>query len=76
MAGIRQVGEREGIAQGAEEEEEAAGGDAPDLGVVPPQEETSNGKDGQQANDRLRRVEPVGGGNADEPGGAEGDEGH
>jgi hypothetical protein len=44
VARIVHVGKGQGVARRAEEEEEAAGGDTPYLGIVPPQDETSQGE--------------------------------
>jgi hypothetical protein len=75
VAAMRQVREGEGIACRTQEEEEAAGGDPAYSGVIPPQEESGE-QDGQQADDGQWGTEVMGGGDANEPGSAEGDKGH
>jgi len=72
---IRQVRKGEGVARRTEEEKEAAGGDAPDPGIVPPQDEVSEREGRQQADEFQWKVDVACGGDAGEPGGAEGDEG-
>jgi hypothetical protein len=76
VGGIRQVGKGEGIAQRTEEEEETAGSDPSYLWIIPSQGKSGEGEYRQEADQHWRRIDIVGGGHADEPGGAEGDKGH
>ena len=76
MGGIGQIGKEAEVVWRAEEEEETAGGDAHHAGIVSPDDEANTAEDWQQADQHQREDEDMGGGHTDEPGGAEGVEGH